>query len=315
MTFKSFKHKVSNNHQLHVELAGNPNGIPVLFIHGGPGAGINGSYQWPFDLDTYFVIAYDQRGCGQSQPFADIKHNSSQALIADIESIRQYLKIERWALFGGSWGATLALLYAIEHPDRTSHIVLRGTFLGREEDYAWFLSPTGAAAQVFPKEYANFVKGVDCKDSWQCIADSFYARMQSSDPNISQLACEQWFSWEVAISKLVPDKKTSPNQIASNLQMKSLALLECHYIHNRCFIEENHVINNAYKITHIPIFIIHGRYDLVCKVDASIKLHEHLHNSTLSIIDSAGHSAQEIGIKKNLLRTMKHIAKNISTTQ
>ncbi|MFC3122380.1 prolyl aminopeptidase [Agaribacter flavus] len=308
MTTKSFKQPVSDGHVLHVELTGNPCGIPVVFLHGGPGAGLNSCYQWPFDLSKYYVIAFDQRGCGQSQPFADTTNNTSDHLIADMESIRQHLKIEKWLVFGGSWGATLALLYAIQHPQYTSQLVLRGTFLARSVDYDWFLSNKGAAAQLFPKEYESFTRGLNKVDCWQAICSTFYQMMQDKSAEVRQEAFNKWFSWEVAISKLIPEANHK-HQSASTLQMKSLALLECHYIKYQCFIAENYILDNAHIIADIPTYIVHGRYDLVCKVSASIKLDQALNDSQLFVIDDAGHSAQEAGIKKTILRIMKHIAK------
>jgi proline iminopeptidase len=309
LPIQSFKLSVSNGHILHVETAGNPNGIPVLYIHGGPGAGINGHYQWPFNTDDYRVIAFDQRGCGHSQPFGDLEYNTTQDLIEDIEAIRQHLDIDAWHLFGGSWGSTLALCYAIEHPKAVLSMTLRGVFLARQEDFDWFLEPTGGAAQVFPDAYANFIKQLANKHSTSSsIADAFYERFSSSDDEVSKAALSAWFNWEGAISKLTPDKHLS-SDVASSQQVKSLALLECHYLKHHCFIGENHILKSAHHLRHIPTYIVHGRYDMVCKVSAAHQLHLALPNSQLNIVNGAGHSASEPGIRSALIDIMRSIAK------
>jgi proline iminopeptidase len=297
----SFKLPVTDGHTLHIERAGNPDGIPVLFLHGGPGAGINGNYQWPFNLEDYNVVAFDQRGCGQSQPFGGLEHNSTEHLVADIEAIRQHLNISSWCVFGGSWGATLALVYAIAHPARVRHLMLRGIFLARQQDFDWFLHPNSGAAQVYPDAYQNFKAQVSQYQSSSDITDAYYKLFASDDENIAQKALSAWFNWEGAISKLLPDANPS-SDVASSQQVKSLALLECHYLKHQCFIEENYILANAQKLHAIPIDIVHGRYDMVCAVSSAYELHRALPQSTLSIIDNAGHSASEQGIRKQLVK-------------
>lgn len=300
MSSYSFKLPVSNGHVLHVERAGNPDGIPVLFLHGGPGAGTNGNYQWPFNLDDYDVIAFDQRGCGQSKPFGSLEHNSTEHLVNDIEAIRQHLDINSWCVFGGSWGATLALVYAIAQPKRVNHLILRGIFLARQQDFDWFLQADGGAAQVYPDAYANFKAQVMAHQDSYDITDAYYKLFASDDENIAQKALSAWFNWEGAISKLIPDPSPS-SDTASSQQVKSLALLECHYLKHQCFIEENYILSNAKKLHGIPVDIVHGRYDMVCKVGAAYELHKTLPQSQLFIINDAGHSASESGIRQQLI--------------
>ncbi|MFC4700874.1 prolyl aminopeptidase [Glaciecola siphonariae] len=310
MSIQSFKLPVSYGHTLHVEVAGNPDGIPVLYLHGGPGAGINGNYQWPFDLQRYMVVAFDQRGCGHSQPFGCLEHNSTDDLIEDIEVLRKHLNIDSWYVFGGSWGSTLALCYAIAHPLSVRTMILRGVFLARQQDFDWFLEPGGGAAQVFPDAYSRFYGQVSGQLNRSAeIADAFFEQFSSSDDNIARAALSAWFNWEGAISKLIPDKQPS-SEIASNQQVKSLALLECHYLKHHCFISENYILNHAHIIKRIPTYIVHGRYDMVCQVSAAYHLHKALSHSALHIIDNAGHSASEPAIKSTLKSIMDELALN-----
>lgn len=313
MSSQSLKLPVTNGHTLHVEYAGNPDGIPVLFLHGGPGAGLNGNYQWPFDLKKYRVIAFDQRGCGQSRPFGCLEHNTTDDLIADIEAIRQHLEIDKWRVFGGSWGATLALVYAIAHPNRVEQLILRGVFLARQQDFDWFLHPKGGAAQVYPDAYQLFKAQVPNQGDTRSITMAFYQLFASDNEATARQALNAWFNWEGAISKLLPDPNPSAD-IASNQQVKSLALLECHYLKHHCFIPENFILENAHKLRDIRVDIVHGRYDMVCAVGAAFALHQALAHSQLHIISNAGHSASEIGIRQKLVEIMHHSAKQHTKT-
>lgn len=308
MPNQSFKLPVTNGHTLHVEIAGNPDGIAVLFLHGGPGAGINANFQWAFDPEQYRIIAFDQRGCGHSQPFGSLAHNTTADLIDDIEVLRNHLNIPSWQVFGGSWGATLALCYAIAHPFAVSALILRGVFLARQQDFDWFLEPDGGAARVFPDAYAKFSESIATDNTTSTdISQAFYALFSSDDDLIAKKALSAWFNWEGAISKLMPDKQMS-SDTASNQQVKSLALLECHYLKHHCFIAENYILENAHQLKNIPTYIVHGRYDMVCQVSASYELHQRLALSTLHIIDDAGHSASEPATRAKLIDIMQTLA-------
>ncbi|WP_395340225.1 prolyl aminopeptidase [Ningiella sp. W23] len=299
---------------MHVETAGNPNGQPVLFLHGGPGAGINGNYKWPFNPDQYFIVAFDQRGCGNSSPFGSLENNTTKHLIDDIEALRKHLQIQSWTVFGGSWGATLALCYAIAHPTHVKQLVLRGVFLARQQDFDWFLQANGGAAQVYPDAYEDFISQVANRTerpnmrSAQ-ITQRFYDKFASENTQVSTDALNAWFNWEGAISKLLPDSHLSA-QTASNQQVKSLALLECHYLQHQCFIPENYILDNVQALSNISTHIVHGRYDMVCKVAAAYELNNALRNSQLFIVDNAGHSASEKGIKAKLISIMNDLAKS-----
>lgn len=300
---KSCKFPTSDGHTLHVEESGNLEGLPTLFLHGGPGAGIGQNYQALFEGFDLRLIAFDQRGCGRSQPFADIENNDTNKIIDDIEALRAYFNIDKWLVFGGSWGSTLGLAYAIAHPERVSGLILRGIFLARPDDAKWFVSGSQGASQVFPNEYANFSQGYNqanrTASKQQDLCQWYFSQLTHQDEQIRNQAASRWFNWEGNISKL--KKMEMPaDECASNQQIYSLALLECYYLLNNCFMPNNHILNNAHKITNIPMQIVHGRYDMVCKCESAIALHQALPQSILTIVEDAGHSVTEKGIREAL---------------
>lgn len=302
---KSFKILSDHGYSLHVEESGESSGIPLLFLHGGPGAGIGQNYQWPFSSSKYRVIAFDQRGCGKSQPFGSLKHNTTQDLINDIEILRQYFNIDKWVLFGGSWGSTLALTYAISHPERVMAMVLRGIFLARPGDTDWFISPEQGASQVFPEEYKRFTQGYTNTEKSLC--EWFFEALTSNKESTRIRAAKSWFDWEGSISKLQTQQQLFSDG-ASIQQIYTLALYECYYILNNCFIAPNYILDNCDKIKDIPCHIVHGRYDMVCKCEAAISLHNALDNSTLNIVENAGHSMTEDGIAKGLVEALNELS-------
>jgi proline iminopeptidase len=310
-SIRSLKLPSSDGHVLYVEESGNRQGIPTLFLHGGPGAGIGQNYTWPFAHDDHWLIAFDQRGCGRSQPFVSLKHNTTEKCIDDIEAIRIHFNIDKWLIFGGSWGSTLALAYAIAHPNRVSGLVLRGIFLARDEDSDWFVSHYQGASQVFPKEYADFVKPFtdehrDSNFDHKTLYQWYFSKLTSHDENVRNDAARRWFNWEGNICKL-NKIQGSAHDFATNQQVYSLALLECYFLLNDCFMPANHIINNAKKINDIPTYIVHGRYDMVCKCESAITLHKAMPHSHLTIVEDAGHSMSEKGIGNALVRALNHI--------
>lgn len=294
---------VSDGHKLYVEQSGNPEGIPLIYMHGGPGAGLGKNYQWPFDPLKYRVIGVDQRGCGRSTPFGDTEHNTTQLLIQDFEIIRKQLGIAKWIVFGGSWGSTLALMYAIHYPKPTISMVLRGVFLARKEDFDWFLLPTGCAAQIYPEAYEKFSKHIQDTSSSAAVCQQFIDVFKHDDPSVSFPALKSWYDWEGYISRLIAPN-VMMSDLSSDMQVKSLALLECHYLLNNCFIEENFILKNIEKIAHIPCHIVHGRYDMVCKLEAAYAIQKAHSQSTLKIVNNAGHSMSELGIANELIKIM-----------
>lgn len=300
-TVRSIMIPTKDDHQIYVEETGRLDGMPVLFIHGGPGAGIGNSYHWIFPNTLNLrIIAFDQRGCGKSRPFAELKNNTTNDLIKDIEQIREHFEIENWLIFGGSWGSTLGLAYAISHPSRVSGMILRGIFLARKEDAAWFLSNTTGASQIFPEEYTNFSQNTHSTDA---LLASYFEKLTSKNEKVRSKASRLWFNWEGAISKLNTNGLIA-SEHASDQQIYSLALLECHYLLNNCFFDENYILNNCKKIANIPTYIVHGRYDMVCKCSAAVALHQKLPNSKLNIVANAGHSMTEAGIGDALMKAV-----------
>lgn len=308
MLQQSLMINTSHGHKLYVELSGNRHGTPVVFLHGGPGASINQNYLMPFEQDKWFVIAFDQRGCGQSTPSDDLEFNTSQLVLEDIETIRTYLNIDKWVVYGGSWGATLGLIYAIEHPSRIISLVLRGTFLARDEDMDFFISSAGAAANLFPQEFAKFSGLVEERDDALTICRRYFERLTSDEQKIQIQAANHWFEWEVSISRLTKENH-HVSMIASPQQIKTLALLECYYLINKCFIPENYILDNLSRISHVPMYLVHGRYDMICKMNASFELHKKHDNSYFYLIEKAGHSVQEHGLRNQLRKIMKTISK------
>jgi proline iminopeptidase len=298
---------VSSEHSLYVEQTGNPIGIPVLYLHGGPGAGIGKDYRRFFDPDKYWIIGFDQRGCGKSTPFGELDNNNSHALVDDVLLIQQHLKIKKWVLFGGSWGSTLALLVAIRQPENVIGLILRGIFLAREQDYTWYLEASGGAAQLFPEYYQDFLTPIKSRPADLSIVDAYYQIFNSNNEVTKMAAIKAWCLWEARISRL--HCQFDEGQLVSDVHRAiSLALLECHYIKHLCFISENYILQNVEKIQHLPVTIIHGRYDCVCKIEAAYSLSQQWQNSQLNIIPESGHSAGEKMITEALCAATQSMA-------
>lgn len=299
--------QVGDIHRIYLEQSGNPDGLPVLFLHGGPGAGLNQSYRSLFDPDQYRIIGFDQRGCGRSKPFAETKQNNTAALIDDIEAIRQHLNIDSWIVAGGSWGSTLALLYAIKHASKVNGLILRGIFLARQQDRDWFLSADGGAAQMFPEYYQDFIAPVKSRTGEEDLL-TLYSKALNSDNELTvTAAAKAWSQWEERIAKL--NHKEADEELGHMRERIAIARLECHYIQHQCFVEENYILDNVAKLGDIPVTIVHGRYDVVCKLEAAYTLHQGLANSQLFIIPEAGHSMSEMPIANALCHASNAMAK------
>jgi proline iminopeptidase len=306
--FKTEMLDVSDGHSVYLEQSGSPDGIPVVVLHGGPGAGIGTEYRRFFDPNKYWIIGFDQRGCGQSLPFGELNHNTSQHLVDDVLAIQQHLGIDKWLLFGGSWGSTLALLVAIAAPAKVSGMILRGVFLGREQDYQWYLDPKGGAAQLFPDYYQAFLKPVEAMLGRRSIVDAYSSVLSGSNDIQKMAAIKAWCLWEARISRL--HTEYSEEDLSDNLNRAiSLALLECHYIVNKCFVPENYILEHADKLAGIPGTIVHGRYDCVCKVESAYALSQAWQESQLHIIPNAGHSSAEQGVTKALCQATQAMVK------
>ena len=289
--------KVSSLHSIYWERSGNPKGSPVLIVHGGPGGGSSPAYRRYFDPKKFNIVQFDQRGCGRSTPHSELKENTTHHLIDDIEKIRQFLRIESWHVFGGSWGSTLSLIYAIEHPEKVLTLTLRGIFLCRKYELSWFYQK--GASEIFPEEFDLYQSVIPEKEREDLIK-AFYKRLTSEDKSERAKAAYAWTRWEMSTSYLMP-KELSINKAANDIFSDSFARIECHYFINNIFLEENYILKNINNIKNIPLSIVQGRYDVVCPMRSAWDLKEALPSSNLYVVDDAGHSMKELGITKKLV--------------
>ena len=296
-------------HEIYVEESGTPTGIPVLFVHGGPGAGCSAHHRCYFDPARYRIILFDQRGAGQSLPHAELRNNHSQGLVQDMDLIRRHLAIERWLVFGGSWGATLSLLYAQQYPQRVLGMILRGIFLGREQDVRW-LYEAGGASRLFPDHWADFMRPLGEPTPLNCVAT--YHELLTGDNELARMAAAKaWATWEAQCATLRPNVKRLQDSVRPHIAL-ALARIEAHYIVNRCFLDENQLIDNASRLAAIPGIIVHGRYDMVCPLDNAYTLHRHWPKAKLIIVRDAGHAASEPGTTDALVRATRQMAERFA---
>jgi proline iminopeptidase len=298
--------KVSPLHTLYIEECGNPNGRPILFLHGGPGGGINSDHRRFFDPAHYRIILFDQRGSGKSTPAAELKENTTWDLVSDIEKIRNHLNVKDWIVFGGSWGSTLALAYAITHSETVKGLILRGIFLCRPSEIKWFYQE--GASQIFPdawETYYNYIPANERND----FVKAYYKRLTSDNEAIRLQAARIWSQWEAATSRLYVDPKSIEEFDEPNLALK-FARIECHYFINNSFFEtDNFLIENIARIRSIPATIVQGRYDVVCPMKSAWELHKAWPESKLHIIADAGHAAGEPGIRSGLISATNEFRK------
>ncbi len=297
--FNSFRLKVSDIHELYIEECGNPKGQPVVFLHGGPGAGCSTKHRRYFDPKYYRIILFDQRGAGRSTPYAELRENTTWDLVSDIEKIREHLEISRWLVFGGSWGSTLALAYAETHPKSVYGLVIRGIFLGRKEEVRWFYQ--FGAHHVFADFWDDYVSLIPENERHDMLA-AYYKRLTSDNEFERLKAARAWSTWEGSTMKLIPNPESI--QSMSNDQISlSLARAETHYFMNNCWWRtDNQLIDDVYKIRHIPTVIIHGRYDMVCPFKSAWELHKAWPEAKFEPIAVAGHATDEPGIIDALIR-------------
>jgi proline iminopeptidase len=294
------KLKVSDVHELYYEQCGNPDGQPVVFLHGGPGAGLTPDYRRFFDPEAYRIVLFDQRGSGQSTPHACLEDNTTWHLVDDIEQLRTQLGIERWLVFGGSWGSTLALAYAEAHPARVRGLVLRGIFLCRQKEIRWFYQNSEGAGAIFPdvwEEFLNLIPEAERGD----MLRAYHRRLTSDDEAARLEAAKTWSIWEASALKLLPDQDLV-DQFSEPQLALSLARIECHYFVNNCFFEtDNYLVENVGKIREIPAVIVQGRYDIVCPMMSAWELHRAWPEAEFRVIPDAGHSVSEPGIASALV--------------
>ena len=306
--FNTFRLQVSDLHEIYVEECGNPQGIPVLVVHGGPGAGCNAAMRRFFDSTHYHIILFDQRGAGRSTPHAELHDNTTQALIQDMEAIRQHLGIESWLLFGGSWGSTLSLAYAQTHTDRVLALILRGIFLCREQDLHWFYQE--GASHVFPDYWADFEQLIPEHERADMMS-AYYQRLTGEDEVSRMAAAKSWSVWEGRCATLNPNPDIVEHFADPHVAM-AMARIEAHYFMNKVFLAPNQLLGDADRLKNLPGIIVHGRYDMVCPVDNAFALHEVWPSSELQIVREAGHSALEPGTVDALIRATRSMARRFA---
>jgi proline iminopeptidase len=289
--------RVSGGHDLYYEQSGNPRGKPAVFLHGGPGGGTEPRQRRFFDPDAYRIVLFDQRGCGRSTPHASLDENTTWHLVADIEALRVSLGIDRWQVFGGPWGSTLALAYAQTHPDRVTELVLRGIFLIRQWEIDWFYQ-RGCDA-LFPDAWEEYLAPIPEAERGDLL-NAYYRRLTSDDAEVRTRAARAWSIWEGTTSCLLPNEelitKSSSDQFAV-----AFARIECHYFVNGAFLVGRELLAGVDRIRHIPAVIVQGRYDVVCPMRSAWDLHRAWPEADFRVVSDAGHSAFEPGIAHELV--------------
>lgn len=289
---------VSDLHTLYFEQVGNPNGKPVVFLHGGPGGGIDPIYRQYFDPEKWRIILFDQRGCGKSTPFAELRENTTWDLVADIERLRSHLGIDQWTVFGGSWGSTLALSYSQTHPEACTGLILRGIFMLRAKEIRWFYQE--GASYIFPDVWEHYLQPIPLEERHDLVS-AYYKRLTSPDKAVQLEAAKSWSVWEASTSKLLPDVKLA-DRFGQDDFATAFARIECHYFtHKGFFEEEDQLLKNIDRIRHIPAVIVQGRYDVVCPMASAWDLHKVWPESEFIVVADAGHSMTEPGILSALV--------------
>jgi proline iminopeptidase len=310
--FKTFHLAVTEGHSIYVEQSGNVNGIPVLFLHGGPCSGTRPSHRQFFNPDFFHIILFDQRGCGQSKPFGRIDGNTTADLIADLEAIRQHLSIDKWVLFGGSWGAALALLYAQQYQQRVEALVLRGVFLARRQDMDWFI--TNGANKIYPELFEDLLATLP-KHAVNERVESLYKTVFGADKNAAIKAAKAWEAWGSQLA-LGPDYSADDEggneESVDAEKLVAQVKMELHYAKNNYFIEDNQILNQCGTLTGIPVVIIHGRQDLVCPLEAGWQLAHALPQADFNVLPTAGHIAQGEAMVDALVTAMDDLKKRTS---
>lgn len=288
--------EVSAIHRLYYEECGNPTGQPLVYLHGGPGAGISPPFRRFYDPDFYRIILLDQRGCGKSTPFASLEENTTWDLVADLERLRAHLGIKRWLVFGGSWGSTLALSYALHHPQPVVGLVLRGIYLGRRWENQWLFQE--GASHFFPEAWKKFIAPIPSEEHGGLMG-AYHIRLIDPDPEIQLKYAKTRAAWESAVVRLVPEEAPKENPRAD----LAISRIESHFMVNDLFFPtDNYLLENVPSIQHLPCRIVHGRYDLICPVRNAFELYERLPHAEFRIVPDAGHASLEPGISRELVQ-------------
>jgi proline iminopeptidase len=291
-------------HTLYVEECGNPAGLPVIFLHGGPGAGLAPYHRRFFDPARYRIVLFDQRGAGKSTPFADLTDNTTWHVVADIETLREQLGIERWVVFGGSWGSTLGLAYAQTHPERVLGLVLRGIFLSRPAEIRWFYEE-GGASWILPEKWQRYAAVIPPEERGEMM-EAYWRRLSSGDAAVRLAAAQAWGAWEGGSITLEESPATEATFASPEIAV-SLARIEAHYFRNRCWFEPDQLLRDVAKIRHIPATIVHGRYDIICPAKSACDLATEWPEADFHIV-LAGHAASEPAIVDVLVQTTDRLA-------
>jgi len=296
---------VDDLHTLYLEECGNPQGLPVIFLHGGPGAGLSSYHRRFFDPKLYRIVLFDQRGAGRSTPPAELRDNTTWHLVDDIERIRAHLGIEQWVAFGGSWGSTLALAYAQAHPQRVLGLVLRGIFLGRPEELRWFNEIDGGARFIFPERWERYLAYIP-EDERDNLVEAYWRRLDHADPQVRLEAAQAWSDYEGGSTTLIHDP-IDPGHFEDPHVALSVARAEAHYFRHQVFLQPDQLLNGIDRIRHIPSTIVHGRYDIVCPVKSAHDLARAWPEASLRIV-LAGHSAADPAIVDQLVQATDALA-------
>ena len=300
--FNTGQLSVSVIHRLYYEESGNPEGIPVVFLHGGPGVGAQPIYRTFFNPQIFRVVIFSQRGAPKSHPLGELTENNTWQVMEDIEKLREHLGIDRWFVFGGSWGSTLALTYAIHHPDRVAGLVMRGIFLGAQSELDWLYKD--GASRVFPEEWNKFIAPIPSEER-NDLVKAYYTRLISANYQTRLEYAKRWCAWEDSIIRLIP----RPPKVDEDDNIIAFARIECHYMINHLFFPSDHyLLDNLASIKNLPMWIAQGRYDIICPPITALELSESVANCTLNIIPDAGHSILEPGIISSLVEGIETLA-------
>ncbi|MBX3191695.1 MAG: prolyl aminopeptidase [Labilithrix sp.] len=296
--FRTGRLSVSKVHELYFEESGNPQGKPVVFLHGGPGGGTEAKHRRYFDPAVYRIVLFDQRGCGRSTPFASLEENTTWHLVSDIEALREHLGVDKWMVFGGSWGSTLALAYAETHPDRVSELVLRGIFMLRREEIRWFYQE--GASWLYPDAWEEYLEHIPQAERGDMLR-AYYKRLTDADPTVQRAAAKVWSVWEGRTSCLIPNAELIARTAGDEFAL-AFARIESHYFINDGWLTGGReLLANVDKIRKIPGVIVQGRYDVVCPAKSAWDLHRAWPEADLRIVGDAGHAASEPGIVHELV--------------
>ncbi len=293
---------VSGIHRLYFEEVGNPAGIPVVFLHGGPGVGAQPVYRTYFNPERFHAVIFSQRGAPKSHPLGELEENDTWTVMEDIEKLREYLGIDRWFVFGGSWGSTLALTYAIHHPERAAGLVMRGIFLGAQSELDWLYKD--GASRIYPDEWEAFINPIPVEEQ-DDLVNAYYRRLTSPDHEIRLKYARRWCAWEDSIIRLIP----RPPKEDEDENIIAFARIECHYMVKRLFFpSDTYLLDNISRISNLPMWIAQGRYDVICPAVTAYKLSRTVSNCVLNIIPAAGHSILEPGITSSLIEGVELLA-------